>query len=75
MTELGWTSEALLNEVAQLLEQYDLAETQKVKDQINGRFVAIQGVLIARSVTAVNWSAPPELSKLYLFLNGHKGDV
>ena len=36
MTESSWTSEALLNEGRQLLEQYDLAKTQEENDRING---------------------------------------
>ena len=48
MTESGWTSEALLNEAAQLLKEYDLAKTQKAKDQINGRFLTIQEVLLVK---------------------------
>jgi len=48
MIETGWTSEALINEAAQLLKEYDLAKTQKVKDRINGCFMTIQEVLLAR---------------------------
>lgn len=48
MIESGWTSETLLNEGKELLEQYDLAETQKMKDQINGCFLTIQEVLLAK---------------------------
>lgn len=48
MIESGWTSEALLDEGKQLLEQYDLTETQEAKDQINGCFVAIQETLLAK---------------------------
>jgi hypothetical protein len=48
MTEKSWTSEALLNEGKELLEKYDLAETQKVKDEINGCFVAVQEVLLEK---------------------------
>ncbi len=48
MTESSWTSEALLNEGKQLLEQYNTAKTQEERDKINGCFVAIQETLIAR---------------------------
>lgn len=48
MTESSWTSEALLNEGKQLLKIYDLAETQEEKDKINGCFVAVQEVLLAK---------------------------
>lgn len=49
MTESNWTSsESLLDEGKQLLKLYDLAETQEVKDQINGCFVAIQETLLAK---------------------------
>lgn len=50
MIETGsvWTSEALLNEAAQLLKEYDFARTQKAKDQINGRFVAVQEALLTK---------------------------
>ncbi|KKL73103.1 hypothetical protein LCGC14_2078280 [marine sediment metagenome] len=48
MTEPGWTSEDLLNEGKQLLEQYNTAKTQEERDKINGCFVAIQETLIAR---------------------------
>jgi hypothetical protein len=48
MTESGWTSKELLNEAAQLLKEYDLAETQKEKDEINGCFLAVQEVVLAK---------------------------
>jgi len=51
MTEPGWTSEDLLNEAAQLLKEYDLARTQKAKDQINGCFLTIQEVLLTKRET------------------------
>ncbi|KKL75011.1 hypothetical protein LCGC14_2059150 [marine sediment metagenome] len=52
MTEPGWTSEDLLNEGRQLLEQYNLAKTQEEKDRVNGCFMAIQETLFARREAA-----------------------
>jgi len=48
MIETGWTSEALLDEEKQLLEEYDLAETKENEDQINGCLMAIQEVFLAQ---------------------------
>lgn len=50
----GWTSGALLKEGARLLEQYDLVETQEAKDQINGCFLAVQQVLLAKRTDGQN---------------------
>lgn len=48
MIESGWTPESLLNEGKRLLENYEHAKTQEEKDKINGCFVAVQEVLLAK---------------------------
>lgn len=48
MIELGWTSEALLDEEERLLGEYDLAETKEDENQINGCLMAIQEVFLAQ---------------------------